>query len=195
MGILLGLGSGGGGGWELAWPRTSWQLPGQPSWHGLTLPAPCIWNTTLSYFAGLETAVWRIRDVYPGSRIRLFTIPDPGSELSSSRIPDPHQRILTPKKAKKSFLSSKKYDPGCSSRIRMLTFSHPGSRIRIRNTAWKCVFHMQRTRSKSVFQDAAGSMVSGLLYGRPGFDSRPTFFTQLRRHDTQKNRPSRGVLL
>ncbi len=38
-------------------------------------------------------AVWRIRDVYPGSRIRLFSIPDPGSELSPSRIPDPHQRI------------------------------------------------------------------------------------------------------
>jgi hypothetical protein len=29
----------------------------------------------------------------------------------------------------KRFLSSKKYDPGCSSRIRMLTFSHPRSRI------------------------------------------------------------------
>jgi hypothetical protein len=38
-------------------------------------------------------AVLRIRDVYPGSRIRLFSIPDPGSELSPSRIPDPHQRI------------------------------------------------------------------------------------------------------
>jgi hypothetical protein len=37
--------------------------------------------------------VWRIRDVYPGSRIRLFSNPDPGSELSPSRIPDPHQRI------------------------------------------------------------------------------------------------------
>jgi hypothetical protein len=34
-------------------------------------------------------AVWRIRDVYPGSRIRLFSIPDPGSELSPSRIRDP----------------------------------------------------------------------------------------------------------
>ncbi len=65
------------------------------------------------------------------SRIRLFSIPDPGSELSPSRIPNPHQRIkyFNPKKCKKKwFLSSKKYDPGCSSRIRMLTFSHPGSR-------------------------------------------------------------------
>jgi hypothetical protein len=41
----------------------------------------------------LKRAVWRIRDVYPGSPIRLFSIPDPGSELSPSRIPDPHQRI------------------------------------------------------------------------------------------------------
>jgi hypothetical protein len=38
-------------------------------------------------------AVLRIRDVYPGSRIRLFSIPDPGSELSPSRIPYPSQRI------------------------------------------------------------------------------------------------------
>jgi hypothetical protein len=30
-----------------------------------------------------------IRDVYPGSRIRLFSIPDPGSHLFLSRIPDP----------------------------------------------------------------------------------------------------------
>jgi hypothetical protein len=66
--------------------------------------------------------VLRIRDVYPGSRIRIVSIPDPGS--SSKNL-----SILTPKKAKKWFLSSKKYDPGCSSRIPMLTFSHPGSRI------------------------------------------------------------------
>ncbi len=86
---------------------------------------------------------------HPGSRIRTVFIPDPGS-LSKNLS------ILTPKKAKKWFLSSKKwflsskkYDPGCSSRIRMLTFSYPGSpipdpgvkkapnpgsRIRIRNT-------------------------------------------------------------
>jgi len=33
-------------------------------------------------------------------RIRLFSIPDPGSGLSPARIPDPHQRILVfkPKK-------------------------------------------------------------------------------------------------
>jgi hypothetical protein len=32
-----------------------------------------------------------VADVYPGSRIRIFSIPDPGSGLSPSRIPDPHQ--------------------------------------------------------------------------------------------------------
>ncbi len=45
-----------------------------------------------------------------GSRIRTVSIPDPGS--SSKNL-----SILTPPKAKKWFLSSKKYDPGCSSRI------------------------------------------------------------------------------
>ncbi len=59
---------------------------------------------------------------HPGSRIRTVSIPDPGS--SSKNL-----SIITPKKAKKWFLSSKKFDPGCSSRIRMLTFSHPGTRI------------------------------------------------------------------
>ncbi len=60
-------------------------------------------------------------DFFP-SRIRTVSIPDPGSSSKN-------WSISTPKKAKKWFFSSKKYDPGCSSRIRMLTFSHPGSRI------------------------------------------------------------------
>ena len=38
-------------------------------------------------------SVFWIRDVYPESRIRLFSIPDPVSDLSPFRIPDPHQRI------------------------------------------------------------------------------------------------------
>ncbi len=63
------------------------------------------------------------------SRIRLFSILDP-----ESRIPNPN--CLHPGSAskefkyynpKKWFLSSRKCDPGCSSRTRMLTF-HP-SRI------------------------------------------------------------------
>jgi hypothetical protein len=74
----------------------------------------------------------------------FFTIPDstffhPGSEFSQSRI-----RIKEFKysNSKKWFLSSRKYDPGCSSRIRILTFSHPGSRIRIRNIVfnWRYIY-------------------------------------------------------
>jgi hypothetical protein len=66
--------------------------------------------------------VLRIRDVYPGSRAWLFSIPYPGSELSPSRIRIKEFMYFNPKKPKKWFLSSGKHDPGCSSRIRMLTF-------------------------------------------------------------------------
>jgi hypothetical protein len=46
-------------------------------------------------------------------------IPDPGSEYFPSRIPDPHQRFkCCVCNTKKWFLSSRKYDPGCSSQIR-----------------------------------------------------------------------------
>ncbi len=68
-------------------------------------------------------AVLRIRDVYPGSE--FFPIPDPN--------------FFHPVSASKNFkcfnlnewfLSSRKYDPGCSSRIRILTFfTYRGSRI------------------------------------------------------------------
>ncbi len=56
--------------------------------------------------------MWRIRDVYPGSRIRLFSIPDPGSRILIKEF-----KYFNPKKSKKWFLSSEKYDPGCSSLI------------------------------------------------------------------------------
>ncbi len=60
---------------------------------------------------------------HPGSRIRTVSIPDPGS--SSKNL-----SILTPKKQKNGFLALKNMirvvHPG--SRIRMLTFSHSGSR-------------------------------------------------------------------
>ncbi len=54
----------------------------------------------------------RIRIFYPRSRIQIFSIPDPGSASKNLSI-------LTPKNF---FLSSRKYDPGCSSRIRILNF-------------------------------------------------------------------------
>ena len=51
-------------------------------------------------------------DFYPsGSRIRTVSIPDPGSSSKNLSI------LTPPKKQKKWFLSSKNYDPGCSSRI------------------------------------------------------------------------------
>jgi hypothetical protein len=80
----------------------------------------------------------QILDVYPGSRIRLFSIPDPiffhpGSEFFPSRI---HIKEVKYFNLKNCFLSSWKYDPGCSSRIRIPVHpgsgSRTGSRIRIR---------------------------------------------------------------
>ena len=90
-----------------------------------------IWQVFLVfslYILSLQ-AVLRIRDVYPGSGFRIrISDPDPGSTFFSSRIRivsilDPGSAskklsILT----KKWFLCSRKYDPGCSSRIRILTF-------------------------------------------------------------------------
>jgi hypothetical protein len=64
-----------------------------------------------------KRSVLRIRDVYPGSRIRLFSIPDPNCLHPGSRILIEEFKYFNPKKNKKWFLSSKKYDPGCSSRI------------------------------------------------------------------------------
>jgi hypothetical protein len=54
---------------------------------------------------------------HPGFRI-LFSIPHPGF-FFPSQIHIKELSILT---KKKSFLSSRKYDPGCSFRIRILTF-------------------------------------------------------------------------
>ncbi len=85
------------------------------------------------------------------------SVADPGSEFFPSRIPDPNFSIPDPGSAsknlwmltqKKIFPSSMKYDPGCASRIRILTFlpipdpvsrgqKRTGSRIRIRNTAYR----------------------------------------------------------
>jgi hypothetical protein len=84
--------------------------------------------------------VLRIRDVYPGSKFfhpgsRVTKIPDPGSASKNLSVFNP-----------KIFLSSRKYDPGCSSRIPdpdldfftlLGSRGHKGngSRIRIPNTA------------------------------------------------------------
>jgi hypothetical protein len=92
----------------------------------------------------MNIPVWRIWDVYPGSRIRLFSIPDPRSWILIKEF-----KYFNPKKSKKWFLSSKKYDPGCSSPILdpdadflpsripdpgVKKAPNPGSRIWISNT-------------------------------------------------------------
>jgi hypothetical protein len=46
-------------------------------------------------------AVLRIRDVYPGSRIRLFSIPDPNFLHPGSRILIKEFKYFDPKKPKK----------------------------------------------------------------------------------------------
>ncbi len=60
----------------------------------------------------------RIRDVYTGSRIQMFPIPDFASEFFP-RIRIKKIKYFNPKNW---FLISRKYDPGCSSRIRILFF-------------------------------------------------------------------------
>jgi hypothetical protein len=101
------------------------------------------------YTLNRSKSVLRIRDVYPGSRIRLISIPDPGSELSPSRIRIKEFKYFNPQKNKKWFPSSRKYDMGCSSRIPdpdadFLTIPDPGSwgqkgtGSRIRNTGQNC---------------------------------------------------------
>jgi hypothetical protein len=54
---------------------------------------------------------------HPGSRIRTVSIPDPNCLHPGSGILIKEFKYFNPKKAKKWFLSSKKYDPGCSFRI------------------------------------------------------------------------------
>ncbi len=73
------------------------------------------WNKSLSSSVADLGCLSRIPDptfFHPGSRIRIVSIPDPGSTSKNICISIP----------KKWFLSSRKYDPGCSSRIRIPTF-------------------------------------------------------------------------
>jgi hypothetical protein len=54
---------------------------------------------------------------HPGSRVKK--IPDNGSASKNLSIFNPQ----------KFFLCSQKYDPGCSSQIRIFIFTHPGCQI------------------------------------------------------------------
>ncbi len=76
--------------------------------------------------------MWRIRDVYPGSDFFPSRIPDPNCLHPGSRILIKEFKYFNPQKSKKMVSKLLKnlirvVHPG--SRIRMLTFSHPGSRI------------------------------------------------------------------
>ncbi len=94
----------------------------------------------------LLNPVWRIRDVYPGSDFFPSRIPDPNCLHPGSRILKEF-KYFNPHKVKKmvsKLLKNMIRVVHLGSRIRMLTFSHPGSRIqgskstqsriRIRNT-------------------------------------------------------------
>ncbi len=59
----------------------------------------------------LVESSFAVRDVYPGSRSTIFSIPDPWSASKNLNI-------LTQKIVSRLL----KYDPGCSSRIRILIF-------------------------------------------------------------------------
>jgi hypothetical protein len=103
-------------------------------------------STPTATNAALTAPVLRIRDVYPGSD--FFS---PGSELFPSRIRIKEFKYFNPKQR---FLSSRKYDPGCSFRTQILTFypsripdpgsrgqKGTGSRIRNRNIGLHSLSH------------------------------------------------------
>jgi hypothetical protein len=96
---------------------SAWRTPGKEDLYIKSISLLVVLAKVLPI---LLSAMSRILAVYPGSRNRLFSIPDPGSELSPPRTPIliKEFKYFNPQKSKtKWFLSSKKYDPGCSSRI------------------------------------------------------------------------------
>jgi hypothetical protein len=88
------------------------------------------WSYCWSNFSVQLYSVLRIRDVYPV--FDFFSIPDPNLFHHGSRIRIKEFKYFNPEKW---FLSSRKYDSGCSSRIRIpdpdpdfLPIPNPGSR-------------------------------------------------------------------
>jgi hypothetical protein len=65
----------------------------------------------------ISIRIWQNDVDLTGSRQCLFSIPDPGSEFFLSRIHIKEFKYFNPKNC--FFLSSHKYDPGCSSGIRI----------------------------------------------------------------------------
>jgi hypothetical protein len=96
-------------------------------------------------------------------------IPDTGSDFFPSRIPDPNclhpgsasknLSILTQKKPTKWFLSSRKYDPGCSSRI-------PGSkRHRIPNPGSATLVYFDKVQTYIYFSKIIAEHINEKLGG------------------------------
>jgi hypothetical protein len=81
----------------------------------LDVPATRLHQHLLHLANDQFSSVLRVQNVYRGSRIRAFPITDPGS---ASKNLSTIFKYLNPK----WFLSSRKYDPGCSSWIRILIF-------------------------------------------------------------------------
>jgi hypothetical protein len=65
----------------------------------------------LKFSSEAKQPVLRIRDAYPGSQIPIFSIPDPNYFHAVSRIRIEECKSFIPKKL---FLSTRKYDLGCS---------------------------------------------------------------------------------
>jgi hypothetical protein len=70
----------------------------------------------LFHFSAVLYPVMRIRDGYPGSEFFPYRVPDPGSKRPRIRI----------RNTEFVFLSSRKYEPGCYSRIWILVFNPSG---------------------------------------------------------------------
>ncbi len=144
-------------------------------------------------------------------------IPDPGSDFFPSRIPDPNclhpgSRILkefkyfNPQKStRKWFLSSKKYDPGCSSRIPdpdadflpsripdpgVKKVPNPGSRIRIRNTVFNHRQQYTLSRRWNWNLAFAGSL---LVISEVTSPEHVTSLRELWRRDYPRQPPSRWL--
>jgi len=123
-------------------------------------------DLNVSFFPDNQS-VLRIRDVYPGSDFFLSRIPVQNSLPPGSRIRIKNLSILTPKKW---FLSSRKYDQGCSSRIPdpdadFLPIPDPKSRghkrhrIRIRNTVPYPYFRELINNSKSILRTVRPDLI------------------------------------
>ncbi len=131
----------------------------------------------------------RIRDVFPGSRIRLFSIPDPNYLHPGSLIRIKEFKYFNPKNGFQALENIiQVVHPG--SRIRMLTFYQsripdpgvikapdPGSRIRIRNTAF--IYHY-------MFLAWAIGGAKNELYRRSHCRAESVLFKDLRRNRIAK---------